>query len=185
MLAWPIDHANVVYFALGLVVLGLLVSWWLNRRVRTLVYVLAVVALIVLFWLLTLVVVTDRKQIEANLWAMERAVRENKPAELAKHLAKDFSFAGMRRDELAKAATRSADEYDVEAIKLWEFDWKSVDENKAEVWFRCVAHARDAAPFLAICRATFTKEDAQWKLQRVSFHKPVADTHEEIPIPLR
>jgi hypothetical protein len=183
MLAWVVDHAHVIYFVLGVAVLGLLVSWWLNRRVRTLFFVLVVVALIVLFWLLTHIVPTDRKQIESNLWAMERAVRDNKPSDLAKHLASDFTFAGKKRDELAKAATQAADLYEVDSINLWEFDWKSVTDERAEVWFRCAAHGKGGRPFLAICRATFTKEGGQWKLQRISFHQPVANTNEEIPIP--
>src|SRR5438876_7975863 len=97
MLSWLVDNANVVYIILGLIVLCLGVSWWLNRRVRTLLIAAGFIALIALFWLLTLLVATDRKQIQADLWAMGRAVLDQKPDDLIKHWAKDFRLQGMNR----------------------------------------------------------------------------------------
>jgi uncharacterized membrane protein (Fun14 family) len=179
MLAWLVDHAHVVYFVLGVIVLGLLVSFWLKRRVRTLFFALVGVALIALFWLLTVIVPTDRKQIEANLWEMALAARDKRSSDLVKHLTRDFVFQGRNRDETGKVAVK----HRVDSVNLWEFDWKEVTDTRAEVWFRCVAHG-DGGTFLAICRATFVKEGELWKLQRISFHQPVANTNEEIAIPL-
>jgi len=185
MLSWLVDHANVVYFVLGAVVLSLLVSFWLKRRIRTLFMALAGLALIVVFWLLTVVVPTDRKQIEANLWAMARAVRDKKPDDLVRHWARDFEFMGRSRAELAKAVTGTADRFHVESINLWEFDWKSITADKAEVWFRCVANGQGGGTFLAIARANFVKEGDAWKLQRIRFFQPLGNTDQEIPIPLQ
>jgi len=185
MLAWLVDHAHVVYFLLGVVVAGLLVSFWLRRRVRTLFFALCGAGVIALFWLLTLVVPTDRKQIEANLWAMAQAVMRKKPDDLRRHLAQDFEFQGMKRDELAQAAAAAAERYTVESVNLWEFDWKQVGERNAEVHFRCLAKGKDGGTFLAICRAAFAKEGEEWKLRSIRFHRPVANTDEEIPVPLR
>jgi hypothetical protein len=175
-----VDNANVVYILLGLIVLALGVSWWLNRRVRTLVIAAAVVAVMGLFWLLTNFIPTDRKQIQANLWAMRQAVLDRKADDLVKHWAKDFSYRGRSRDDLARAASQ----FKVDNINLWEFDVKSLEDDKAEIWFRCVANAKDSGTFLAICKANFVKEGEQWKLQRAAFFQPIANTDQEISLPI-
>ena len=186
MLAWLVDNAHIVYFLLGAVVFALLVLFWLKRRVRTLFFAVGIAALMALFWLLTLIVPTDRKQIEANLWAMARGVIDQKPDEVLRHLARDFEFQGLKRDDLAKAAAAAGRGFRVESVNLWEFDWKSVGETRAEVHFRCVAHGSGGGgTFLAIARATFVKEGDAWKLQRITFHQPIANTNEEIQVPLR
>ena len=71
-------------------------------RVRTLFVIVGVLGLGALFWLLTLWIPTDRKQMQENLWAMGRAVLDRKPQDLSKHLAKDFRFQNLSRDEIAK-----------------------------------------------------------------------------------
>ncbi len=184
MLAWLVDNANFVYVALGLIVLGLGVAWWLNRRVRTLVFIACVIVLGTLFWLLTLVVPTDRKQIQENLWAMRRAVLDRKPDDLTKHWARNLAFQNLSRDDLAKAVTKAAADYKVDDVHFWDFDVKSVTDDKAEIWFRCRATARDGGTFLALCRAAFVKEGDAWNLQRVRFFNPVANTDQEIPLPI-
>src|SRR5262245_39733765 len=111
MLAWFVDNANIIYVILGLIVLALAVSWWLNRRVRTLFVIAGVLGLGALFWLLTLWVPTDRKQIQDNLWAMGRAVLDRKPEDLAKRLANDFRFQNLGREEIAKGVTAAAAQF--------------------------------------------------------------------------
>jgi hypothetical protein len=184
MLAWLVDNANVVYVLLGLVILGLGVSWWLNRRVRTLFLIVGVIVLIALFWLFTWLVPTDRKQIQANLWDMGRAVLDQKPNDLIQHWAKDFTYDGRNRAELAQAVTDAAGKFNVESINLWEFDIKSLTGDKAEIWFRCVANAKDGRSFLAICKANFVKEGDAWRLQDVEFYQPVANTDQKIALPI-
>jgi len=184
MLSWLIDNAHVVYFLLGVVLLGLGVSWWLNRRVRTLAYMAGVGVLIALVWLLTVLVPTDRKQIQANLWAMARAILDDRPQDLVKHWSRDFEFQGLSRDLLAEAVAKTAGNNAVESINLWEFDFKSVEADKAEVWFRCVANGRGGGSFFAICHADFVKEGNDWKLRRAAFFQPVANTDQEIRLPI-
>lgn len=184
MLDWFVDNANVVYIVLGLIVLALAVSWWLNRRVRTLVIAAGIIALAAVFWLLTILIPTDRKQIQANLWAMRQAVLDRKADDLIKHWAKDFRFQGRSRDDLARAIAAAASQFKVDNINLWEFDVKSLEDDKAEIWFRCVANAKDGGTFLAICKANFVKEGELWKLQRAAFFQPIANTDQEIALPI-
>ena len=184
MLAWLVDNANLVYVALGMIVLALGVSWWLDRRVRTLIIAAGVAALIALFWLLTLIVPTDRKQIEANLWAMTRAVIDKKPDDLVKHWTGDFSVKDLSRRELAKAVTQASERFKVGEISLWEFDVKKLTDTEAEIWFRCAAKSNDGGAFLALCKADFVKEGEAWKLKRIRFFNAVANTDQEISLPV-
>ncbi len=183
-MSWLVDNANLIYLLLGIVLLGLGVSWWLHRRVRTLFYAAAVVGLIALFWLLTLLIPTDRKQIQDNLWAMSKAVLDNDPDTLAQHWAKDFTFKGLGRKELAQAVTRAAQQFQVESVNLWEFDVKELDETKAKIWFRCVANAKGGEKFMALAKADFVKEGDAWRLARIAFFQPIANTDQEIPLPI-
>lgn len=184
-MSWLIDNARFVYVILGIIALALGVSWWLNRRARTLLIALGVVGLMVLFWLLTLFVPTDRKRIESSLWAMARAVLDRKPGDLVQHWSQDFTFQGLKRDELAQLTAKAAGRFSVESINLWEFDVKHLDESKAEIWFRCVANSQQGGTFLALCRAHFVKEGEHWKLQRIGFYQPIANTDQEISLPIR
>ena len=184
MLAWLVDNANFVYLILGLVILGLGVSAWLNPRVRTLAGIAAVAALIALVWLLTVLVPTDRSQIQANLWAMARAVQDKKANDLSKHLARDFRYQGSGREELARLVTQASERFKVNHINLWEFEVKSLADDKAKIGFRCVAHSADGGAFTAICVADFVKEGEAWKLQRIRFFNPVANTDQEIALPI-
>lgn len=184
MLAWFVDNANLVYILLGFVALGLGVSWWLNRRVRTLFMFAGVAALIAAFWLFTLLVPTDRKQIVAQVWAMRRAVLDRKPDDLANHWARDFAFQNASRDDLARAITKAAGDYQVNDIHLWDLEAKNVAAGKGELWFRCRVTGRDGAPFLALCKTDFVKEGEAWKLQRVRFFNAIANTDQEITLPI-
>jgi hypothetical protein len=183
-MSWLVDNANLIYLFLGIVLLGLGVRWWLHRRVKTLFLAAGVVCLIVLFWLFTLLIPTDRKQIQDNLWAMAKAVLDKDPDALAQHWAKDFSFKGLGRNELAQAVVRAATQFQVESINLWEFDVKELEETKAKIWFRCVANAKGGEKFLALAKADFVKEGDEWRLQRIALFQPIANTDQEIPLPI-
>jgi len=184
MLAWPIDNANIIYLLLGLIVLALAATWYLNRRVKTLVLIAGAIALAIAFWLLTLIVPTDRKQIVDNVWAMRRAVLDRRPSDLARHWSRDFAFRNLSGSELARDVADKAAKFKVNDIHLWDFDIKSVTDDKAEVWFRCRAGESGGGLLLALCKADFVKESDAWKLQRIRFFNAVANTDQEIALPV-
>jgi len=183
MLAWVVDNANFVYLILGFVALALGVSWWLHRRVRTLFMLAGVAALIVVFWLITFLTPTDRKQLVANVWSMRRAVLDRKSDELAKHWSKDLTLQNFNRDELARAVTKAAADYQVNDIHIWDLEPKVVTEKTGEISFRCRVTGRDGV-FLALCRIEFTKEDETWQARKIRFFQPIANTDQEIVLPI-
>jgi hypothetical protein len=110
-------------------------------------------------------------------------VLDRKTDDLVKHWAKDFTLQGFNRDDLAKAMTKAAADYQVNDIHLWDFEIKSVTADKGEIWFRCRVSGRDGM-FLALCKCDFIKDGESWKLQRVRFFNAVANTDQEIPLPV-
>lgn len=181
MLSWLIDNANVVYFLLGMAALVLAVQYWLNRRVKPLFLAAVVIGFMILFWLLTLLVPTDRKRIQDAIHSMRDAILANNSKGLSQLWASDFKFQGLDRDELAKAVAKAGKNFSVTDIGLHDFDVKKVEEKTAEIWFRFVGHGQGGR-FPGRCKATFVREGVEWRLQSVTFLHPVAD--QEIPLPL-
>src|SRR5262245_11560300 len=99
-MSWLLDNPGVVYVLLGIVALGLVTAWWMTRRAVYLICAGGVVALMILFWVLTITVVTDQQQIAQHVRAMADAVAAKKPADVLKHISRDFTFKGVKRDDL-------------------------------------------------------------------------------------
>ncbi len=168
-MSWLIDNANVLYILLGLAALGLLTAFWLNRRVKLLAYAAVPVALIVLVWLLTVFVPTDRKQIEHNVEAMADAVvRKDLPA-FFQHVARDFRYKQMTRDQVGQVIAATVDQYKITEIKVWEFELEDVSRSNgsARGHFKTSVFGKDGLLGVVYCIARFTLEDGQWKLRAI------------------
>src|SRR5687767_454217 len=124
MLTALLDQANVLYFLLGTVALGFFVYGWLTARVRYWAYGAAALGLIGVVWLLTQLVVTDRRQIERNIQAMARAAVEQKPDDMLKHVSREFRFGGagrgLGRDELAALIRQQVQTFQVNDVHTWD-----------------------------------------------------------------
>ena len=66
-MSWLVDNANLWYVLFGMAALGTGAAWWLRRETKYLVGVTIAVGVILLLWLLTRLVVTDRQQLELNI----------------------------------------------------------------------------------------------------------------------
>jgi hypothetical protein len=181
-MSWLIDNANIWYVLFGMVALGFGTVFWLQRRPKYLLGVLAALGLMGLVWLLTLLVVTDRRQLELNVHAMADAVAEGKKEILLKHLAKDFAFQGQQREVLAESAIQAAKQHQVYDIHIFGFDVEELHEQTAKVYFRASAHARKVdRPDIVGCRGFFIKENGQWKLKELRLYNPVVDQPLALP----
>src|ERR1700736_2124348 len=85
MLFWIVDNVWMIVFVLAIVALGFGYAWWLTRRARWLIGSGVSVGLIVLLFVLSLLIVTDQKQIRANIDAMRNAINAGKADEAAKY----------------------------------------------------------------------------------------------------
>jgi hypothetical protein len=170
-MSWLIDHANILYILLGIVALGFVTAWWVNKRVKFLAYAGITLLLIGVVWLLTLVVPTDRREIQQHVQAMADAVVRGDDNELFKHVARDFRYKDMTREQLAAVIKGVAARHKITEVKIWEFDFDEVSREQRTAKARFKATVFDAESVLAmvLCIATFTREDDQWKLQTIDF----------------
>lgn len=186
MIWWLVDNANLVYLLLAVVALVLAVLFWQNRRGKHLVALGGIVLLIGLLWLLSRLVITDRKQLELNLFAMADATLHHEPHKLRSYLAKDFSYGGLNRTEAAERVVNRAMDANVNDYHIWDYtvDELSRRDGKAKVSFRLRVNAPGDQIFMAIMRATFVLEANQWSLQRIDAFNAFANTDQPIQIPL-
>lgn len=185
-MSWFVDNANGLYVLLGIVAAGFVIAWRFTTRVKYLGYAAGALVLLGLVWLLTLVVPTDSKQLEANVLAMARAVEAGKTDDLFKHIAKDFTYKTMTRDKLYQAARQSIEAHRVSEIRITKFEVEDISRpNKsAKVRFKVTAFATGQdQPYPFVTRADFILEGEQWKLRTMRFYKAFVDTDQEIHLP--
>jgi hypothetical protein len=182
---WLVDHANIWYVLLGIIAVGWIAVWWTNRRPKQLLGAGAAIALIVLVWLSTRVVITDRMQLDRNVHAMADAAVDGKRETLLGLFAKDFQFQGHKAPELAELITKNAKQHQVYDIHISSFEVEELTDRTAKVYFRASVHSRqDDVPHLVACRGVFVRENDQWKLREARFYNPVVDQNLEITLPL-
>lgn len=185
MIWWLIDNAKLVYVALAVVALVLAAIYWRNRRGKHLIALGAIVALVGLFWLLTRLIITDRKQIQQNLFALANTVLEQRP--FGDYLTPEFEFQGLKRDAILAAVPRTVRDHEVTNFHIWEFsiDELSRPEKRAKASFYLrVDSAHGEYPML--CRGTFTLDNEKWRLQNMEIYhyNPLGSSGSPLSVPL-
>ena len=181
---WLVDHAGTVYLLLGIVALSLLAAFWLNRRVKFLGLAAGVLLVMVLFWLLSRAVITDRKQIELNLRAMAAAAVEGKADKLLPYLASDFHYEGVVDRRTAEGwMRRGLERHKPSDIVIWNYEATEVsrERKKAKVGF----NVRASGPFgeaMYYFRCDFVLENDVWKVQTFEVFNPINEQKTRLPI---
>jgi hypothetical protein len=183
VLSWPIDNPSVVYFLLVCVALGLLAGWWLRRKRSFLIGLGVVAAVAVVFFLLTLLIDTDRKRITRALGEMSQGVREKNLDKTFGRLSDDFTMefsrGGVRtkmpKSELRQLADRAVRKGGVTDVVFGDIGFDKVAGDEATVTFR-------ANPFGSwvlggehcYCEATFRRgPDGKWRMTNVTLFHPI------------
>lgn len=184
-MSWFVDNAHILYVLLGIIGIAFLAAWWLHRRNKLLLGAVIAAGLILLLWLVTRMVVTDRQQLETSVHAMADAALHGKADVLVKLFADDFEFQGRKRKDLADGIVRGAKAYKVSDVVISGFDVEDLQERSAKVFFRAtIHHGVDDRPYLVACRASYIKDGGQWRLRNVEFFNPVAANDRiQVPIP--
>src|SRR6516164_1309597 len=110
---WFLDNINAIYVLLGIVALAFLVAGWATRRVKFFLLAGIPIALIVLFWLLTQLLVSDSQQIERNVQAMAAAVVKRDSAALMQHVSEEFRYEGVNKAQLDAVMKKTLELHDV------------------------------------------------------------------------
>lgn len=169
MISWLVDNVNVIYFILGLALLGVGVLFWHNKRGRELLAMAIIIAVGVLVWFLCSLVMTDRKQVENNMRALADAALEvdGNGDKVTPLLAKDFQYQGIPRSEIGEWVAQIVRSQGVTNYYLSSFEIEKISRNKdqgrAEVSFRLRIDGR-GGQYPTRCSAVFVVEDGQWRL---------------------
>jgi hypothetical protein len=189
-MSWLVDNAATVYVLLGMVAGGFAMAWWLTKRVKFLAVAGGIVALMALFWLLTRLVVTDRRQIETNVREMADAAAAGRVEDLVRHLAADVTVQrrDFKRKEVADAVRRVLNVSPIKYVHIFDFEVTELtrqgNQGHAAVNFKARVDGRgDEVLALPWCVTDFVIEDGRWKLRRVEFRNSIANTDQLMPIP--
>jgi hypothetical protein len=193
-MSWPIDNPSIIYFLLISTALGLLAGWWVTRRRSFLIGLGAVAGLAALFFLLTLLVDTDRKRIKRSLQAMMQGVRERNLDKTFAQLSDDFTMkyarsgtpTRMTKPELRSLANSLNRSGGVSEVVFNSIDFEKVEEREATVSFMAKPFGNQVtgAEFCN-CQARFRLDpDGKWRMTRVTLIHPVQSKELlELPIP--
>jgi hypothetical protein len=139
MLWWLSDNANLVLLALGLVAIVLGVCLWLTRRGAYLVGLGGVVALMVLVWVLSLLVVTDRKRLVHIVEEVVARINQKDLPGAFKYFADDalvkIDGQTLTGKQLLGLAQEALKQWRIEGIAVWDVEVEKLERPNAIVSF--------------------------------------------------
>ena len=183
-MSWLVDNAWTLYILFGLIAVAMVLIWRSNRQNQYLAYAGAAIGLGVLIWILTLLVPSDRRQIESNVHAMGQAVMDGKVDDLFKHISKDFAYHTLTRDDLYKATRTAIERHKVDGIHIANFKVEELSREKklARASFR-ISGTADSFSFFYRVETDFVLEGDKWMLKTMRFYNPVANQDQELRLP--
>jgi hypothetical protein len=182
MLFWFLDRALLIYVILALLAIGLALVYRNHRDRHSAIALAVVVALGVLLFVLSLLVVTDKQQIAKNIHAMRDAVLANKPQDLVKHFAPDFKFQDYDREAIAKALPMTGKFVKIVDIVITGMDVQTASRSEGgRAVFMATAHASDGPYPPVRCEADFVFSNHVWLLRAIEI-KDLKDRPIRIPI---
>jgi hypothetical protein len=183
---WLFDHPGVVYLALAIVAVIFVALFQWRRRGTHLIAAAVCVGVMVLFWLLSHWIMTDRKQIVVNVQRMAELVVARKPDELFRYVASDFRYKDMNREQFHDRVQQAMKAHHVQDIYVWDFEIERLSRPmlRAKVNFRASVDATDGGTYMVLIRADFVLEGDTWKIQTMKLFNPVVNQDQPIEIPL-
>ena len=152
------------------------------RELAALAIILAIGFLV---WWLCSLVMTDRKQIEANMHTLANAALNAQPEKMASFLA-DRKYGGRTRAQIAEEVTHLAKSHGIHNYRISDFQIEKFDKEigRAEATFMLRVDARDGQRPLR-CWATFVFEEGKWCLESFAYAlNPLAGDSEKRPAPM-
>ncbi len=177
MFDWLFEGRPFVFILLLVARLLLLVLWWQRRDRRLLVAVAAVAGAALVYFLLSFLRETDRKQIERKVDEMAAAINANNVDQLFTHVSDNFQAMSMDKKGLREQTVSAIGRFSVRNAKVTDFEVLELDreKRKAKVTFRGSADNSGTGMRLPVrCEAEFVLEkDGQWRMKEIVFFRPV------------
>jgi hypothetical protein len=191
MLAWPIDHAFYLYILFLCVAAGFLAAWWTTRKRHWVIALGVVTGFTALLVLLSLVVDTDRKQIERALRSMAENLDRRHFDRVFTHVSEKFSGKFMvkgatdtwNKQQLREHARRAVHDYHVDGVVIREVSVEFLSDSEARVTFRAKPELDGTVPMFP-CEARFAREtDGQWRMTDLRVFNPFVNSTELFSFP--
>jgi hypothetical protein len=141
MLWWIVDNAPWVLFFLGIVALCFGAAWWTTRKNKLLIPCGIVVGLMVLVWVMSLFVVTDRMQLERDVQTMRDLVNAGKFDEAIEHFDEEVKVdtasgeVTVKKSKLRDLTKGNMSHYRVKKVVVHNINVEEVNRPKATVSF--------------------------------------------------
>ncbi|MBI3821250.1 MAG: hypothetical protein HY289_01055 [Planctomycetes bacterium] len=183
-MSWLLDNTMTFSILFGIIAAALVYAWYSTRRNVYLYGAGSAIALIVLLWALTRLIVTDARQLEDNVHAMAEAVMAGKTDDLFKHVSKDFRYHETTRDELNARARKQIEGRKVADIRITKFKVEEVSREKKFARTSFLASGSgEGFQFLYRVETDFILEGDAWKLKTMRFYNPLVNQDQEIRLP--
>ncbi|MBV9124659.1 MAG: hypothetical protein JO112_14985 [Planctomycetes bacterium] len=184
-MSWLFEGSSTVYLILGILALALAVGWWMNRKRAFLIGLAVVAGFAGVYWLLDVLVVTDREQMVLNLKDMAQGVKDRNTDQVFGHISHDFrSPQGKTKEEFRQISQTDINSGEVQEILMWDFNVTQVDRGQktGTVAFSVKARGNSGEYGPFDCEAHFHLDpDNQWRL--VGFKLFFPQTTREVELP--
>jgi hypothetical protein len=187
MLSWLVDHATGVYIVLGIVALAFLIALWVTRKRRYAIGIAVPASLALLLFLLTLLLPTDRTQIQHAIDEMGAGVRERNTDRIFDQISDQFHLGSQDKKAFRGAVDPILRRGEVTEIQVWDVrDFEiSRDNRTATVVFQVKPQPAERFDNLFYrCKATFVLDpDEHWRMSNFQLFNPFVDTDKPIEVP--
>jgi hypothetical protein len=171
MLFWIVDNATYFLIILAIVAAGFGTAWWQTRKRYWAIGGGVTVALMALVFILSLVVVTDEKQIRLNIEAMRDAINAGKAEEAAKYFDDEVEVVTangsvkLPNNILEKMAKSNMVQYGVRKVDTGSVGFDKLSRPNAEVSF--MVWAEEDPGKRGLCKMELVRTpQGQWRVRK-------------------
>jgi hypothetical protein len=167
VLWWIVDNLGIVCLVLGIIALCFIWAWWQTRNTKLLVGAGAPLLLMVLAWVLSLYIVTDRIQLVLDVETMRDLVNDAKLDAAIRHFDDEVKVDTMqgvmtlKQADLQQLAKGNMRNYGVKKIDVWNIQVEEADRPKATVSFYLKPQDSEER---ARCRMGFVYKNGKWRV---------------------
>ena len=179
MFDWLFEGRLSVYILFLLAGAVLLVLWWQQRSRRLEKFLGVVAGLALLYFLLDVLVTTDRERITTKVYVMAEAFNQRELDRVFANISDDFHSKtyGLNKKTLRAETVKALDRYNaharVKSVKVTDIDR---EQGTAKVSFTAIVDFGSAYSPPVTCEADFVREgEDQWRMKDIRFYKLYVD----------
>jgi hypothetical protein len=167
MLWWIVDNLGVVFLALCIITLCCSWAWWTTRNAKLLIGVGVPIILMVLAWVLSLYIITDRTQLVLDVQNMRDLVNASQLDDALLHFDDEVKIDTMqgemtlKKTDLRQLAKGNMRLYGVKKIDIWGIQVEEASRPNATLTFYLKPQDSEER---GRCRMGFVYKDGKWRV---------------------